>query len=119
MGMKKMFGIVGILLTTVLVAQSAFIADVWLTWSNNPSAEFVEKYIVYQAKLPSTNFIAAVTVTTNVARVRLTQTGTYQFKVTAINGVGESPKSESVQIPKMSPSTPSTPIVTSIIITNN
>jgi hypothetical protein len=117
--MKKITTIIGVLLVTTFVAQAAFIADIWLSWTNNPSIEFVDKYIVYQAKLPSTNFTAAVTVSTNAAKVRVTSPGTYQFKVTAVNGVGESPKSAAVQVPQISPTTPSTPVVTSITVTNN
>ena len=118
--MKKILSIIAVTLLSVSICLSGFIADIGLSWDNNPGIEFVSKYIVYQAKPPATNFVPVLTVTgTNAAKVRVTSTGTYQFKVSAVNGVGESGLSQAVQVPNVMPTIPTNVLVISVTVTNN
>jgi hypothetical protein len=104
---------------TATIALAGFTADVGITWKPNPVNEFVTKYVVYQAKLPSTNFVAAITVVgTNFGRVRVLSPGTYQFKVSAFNGLGESPKSDAVQVPNVLATPPTNVTIISLVISN-
>jgi hypothetical protein len=86
------------LLFMVALSVQAFYADIFLSWNNNPPAEFVQKYIVYQQK--GTNFVSVVTATgTNTAKVRVSAPGTYVFKVGAVNEIGSGPiSSNSVSV---------------------
>jgi len=116
--LKSLFCL-GLLIFTISAAAPSFIADITLSWNPNPAQEFVTRYLVYQAKLPSTNFVPVVTATgTNVAKVRVTSVGTYQFRVTAINGVGESGQSATVQVPDIMPTIPTNVSVISVTVTN-
>jgi hypothetical protein len=116
--MKKILNIIIVLILTVSVCFG-YSVDIWLGWKSNPTEELVTKYIIYQAKLPSTNFIPVVTVagTTNAGKVRITSPGTYQFKVLAVNGVGSSGLSDEVQVPDVFPSIPTN--FSFLSITNN
>jgi hypothetical protein len=96
----------------VLDAQSY---DISLRWTPNPPAQMVTKYIVFQAIGTNLNFVPVVTaVGTNFAKVRVNAPGLYQYKIWAVNGVTNSPLSESVQVPKDAPSTPPQPEVISV-----
>ncbi len=116
--MKKLLIILTSLLLVSTVFAASFVADITLSWQPNPPEQFITKYLVYQAKLPSTNFVAVVTAagTTNSCRVRVTSAGTYQFKITAVNGAGESGFSALAQYPTVAPTVPTNVIVTSIVV---
>lgn len=117
--MRKFLSIVAVSLLTISTCLGGFIADISLSWKTNPDGEFITKYVVYQAKAPSTNFAAVVSTTgTNFAKVRVTSTGTYQFKVSAVNGIGESGLSQAVQVPNVAPSIPTNITVISVTVTN-
>lgn len=102
--MKKFF--IVLLLSLASIAASQTVADVYLTWANNPAIEFVSKYVVYQATGDtSSNYVPVVTVTgTNFAKIRVNSTTTtYKFKVMAVNGAGNAPLSEFVKVPTNAP----------------
>jgi len=118
--MKKILSLIVVTLLSISICLSGFIGDIGLSWNNNPGIDFVSKYMVYQAKLPSTNFVPVITVIgTNTVKVRVTSTGTYQFKVSAVNGVGESGLSQAVQVPNVMPTIPTNILVISVTVTNN
>lgn len=97
--------------TLSTISFGAVVSDIYLTWNANPPIEGVTKYLIYQAKSPSTNFIPVVTASnTNVAKVRVTSVGTYEYKVSAINGNGESPLSSSISVRIGSTNAPSQPV---------
>ena len=115
---KLFFTTVGLLLTAT-IAWAGFSADIGITWKENPASEFITKYVVYQAKLPATNFVAAITVVgTNFGKVRVTTPGTYQFKVSAFNGLGESPLSLAVQVPNIPATAPTNVAIISLVVSN-
>jgi len=117
--MKKFLSIITVSSLVIPFCLAGFLADINLSWQPNPASEFVTKYVVYQAKAPSTNFVAVVTATgTNFARVRVTSPGTYQFRVSAVNGVGESDLSQGVQVPNIPPTIPTNVSVISVTATN-
>lgn len=119
MSMKKILTSIFVVLATTSLCFAGFIADIGISWKENPANEFVTKYTIYQAKLPSTNFVPVVSaLATNVAKVRVTSVGTYLFKVSAVNGLGESGLSQGVQVPNVSPSIPTNVAVFSVTVTN-
>jgi len=101
-------GMVGIL--------KAELFDISLRWTPNPPVQMVTKYVVYQAVGSATNnFVPVVTAFgTNAVKVRVTSAGLYFYKISAFNGVTNSPLSEAVQVPKDAPSTPPQPEVISV-----
>lgn len=115
---KLFFTTISLLLTTTIV-WAGFSADIGITWKENPAAEFITKYVVYQAKLPATNFTAVITVVgTNFGKVRVITPGTYQFKVSAFNGLGESPLSAAVQVPNIPATAPTNIAIISLVVSN-
>lgn len=80
--------------------------DVSFSWKSNAPLQMVTKYVIYQAKAPSTNFIPVFTSVSNTAKIRVTGSGTYDFKILAVNGVGESPLTLPVRIPNIAATTP-------------
>ncbi len=110
--------ILSTILTFITAAAFAFTADIYLQWNANPAFEGVTKYVIYQAKAPSTNFVAAVTaIGTNSARVRVTSAGTYSYRVSAFNSFGESVPSTNVPVNIGSITVPTQP--TGLVNTTN
>jgi hypothetical protein len=101
--MKKLFATCLVMAMFVL---SVHAYDLWFTWTASPVAENVTSYVLERATLPSTNFIAVVTVsgTTNVGVIKGLTPATYKFRVIAKNGVGSSPPSNVLTYPTNSPS---------------
>lgn len=91
----------------IMAALSVGAYDLWFTWTASPAADVVSNYVIEQAKLPNTNFVAVVTVSglTNVGVVKgLATSSKYQFRIVAKNMAGASLPSNVVTFPTNAPS---------------
>jgi predicted phage tail protein len=87
--------------TLILIASllTATAADLRLAWDNNPPADQVARYHVYQSDAAGTNWTRVATVATNAVTITNLPPGQYRFRVTATNAWGESQPSDPVSTP--------------------